>query len=79
MTLKVTGAGGSFPKRDIPRLAESIRPPAGAGGFLQRGENTLKSENYSRQFISREHTIGQDGIDVLKLAGSRIFKPIYKW
>ena len=31
------GAGGSFPKRDIPRLAESIQPPAGAGGFLQRG------------------------------------------
>ena len=33
------GAGGSFPKRDIPRLAESIQPPAGAGGFLQRGKN----------------------------------------
>jgi len=30
------GTGGSFPKRDIPRLAESIQPPAGAGGFLQR-------------------------------------------
>jgi len=30
------GDGGSFPKRDIPRLAESIQPPAGAGGFLQR-------------------------------------------
>jgi benzoyl-CoA reductase/2-hydroxyglutaryl-CoA dehydratase subunit BcrC/BadD/HgdB len=30
------GAGGSSPKRDIPRLAESIQPPAGAGGFLQR-------------------------------------------
>jgi DNA polymerase len=38
------GAGGSFPKRDIPRLAESIQPPAGAGGFLQRGnkEDMLK-------------------------------------
>jgi len=33
-----TGAGGSFPKRDIPQLAESIQPPAGAGGFLQRGK-----------------------------------------
>jgi putative endonuclease len=32
------GAGGSFPKRDIPRLAESIQTPAGAGGFLQRGK-----------------------------------------
>jgi hypothetical protein len=51
-------------------LAESIQPPAGAGGFLQRGKNTLKSENYSRQFISREHAIGQDGIDVMKLAGT---------
>jgi len=30
------GVGGSFPKRDIPRLAESIQPPAGDGGFLQR-------------------------------------------
>jgi integrase/recombinase XerD len=36
--LQVTGAGGSFPKRDIPGLAESIQPPAGAGGFLQRGK-----------------------------------------
>ena len=35
------GAGGSFPKRDIPRLAESIQPPAGAGGFLQRGKIPL--------------------------------------
>ena len=33
------GAGGSFPKRDIPRLAESIQPPAGAGDFLQRGKS----------------------------------------
>jgi putative SOS response-associated peptidase YedK len=35
------GAGGSFPKRDIPRLAESIQPSAGAGGFLQRGKIPL--------------------------------------
>ena len=35
------GAGGSVPKRDIPRLAESIQPPAGAGGFLQRGKIPL--------------------------------------
>jgi len=32
------GAGGSFQKRDIPRLAESIQPPGGAGSFLQRGK-----------------------------------------
>jgi oxygen-independent coproporphyrinogen III oxidase len=30
------GVGGSFPKRDIPRLSESIKPTAGDGGFLQR-------------------------------------------
>ena len=35
--LSDTGAGGSFPKRDIPRLAESIQPLAGDGGFLKRG------------------------------------------
>ena len=29
-----------------------------------------KSENSPRQFIWREHTAGQDGIDVLKLAGA---------
>ncbi len=29
-----------------------------------------KSENSSRQFIWREHATGQDGIDVLKLAGA---------
>ena len=35
------GAEGSFPKRDIPRLAESIQPPAEAGGFLQRGSSPV--------------------------------------
>ena len=39
-----TGAGGSFKKRDIPRLAESIQPPAGAGGFLQRGKHFFLKE-----------------------------------
>jgi hypothetical protein len=39
------GAGGSFPKRDIPRLAESIQPPAGAGGFVQRGKDLVLSDS----------------------------------
>ena len=38
--LKVTGAGGSFPKRDIPRLAESIQPPAEARGLSAAGSKT---------------------------------------
>jgi ATP-dependent helicase HrpA len=38
------GAGGSFPKRDIPRLAESIYPTAVTGGFLQRGKKHIKIE-----------------------------------
>jgi recombination associated protein RdgC len=38
------GAGGSFPKRDIPQLAESIQPPAEAGGFLQRGKNRINKQ-----------------------------------
>jgi ATP-dependent helicase HrpA len=38
------GAGGSFPKRDIQRLAESIHPSAGAGVFLQRGKKHIKIE-----------------------------------
>ena len=37
---------------------------------LEISKNTLKSEYYSRQFISREHTIEQDGIDIMKLAGT---------
>jgi Primosomal protein N'' (replication factor Y) - superfamily II helicase len=32
----LAGAVGSFPKRDIPRLTESIQSPAEAGGFLRR-------------------------------------------
>ena len=36
----------------------------------QPPKNASKSENSPRQFISREHTTGQDGIDVLKLAGA---------
>ena len=33
-------------------------------------ESDTKGDPSSRQFISREHTTGQDGIDVLKLAGA---------
>jgi membrane-associated phospholipid phosphatase len=33
-------------------------------------EGDTKSDSSPRQFISREHTTGQDGIDVLKLAGA---------
>ena len=33
-------------------------------------KDTSKSENSPRQFIWREHTAGQDSIDVLKLAGA---------
>lgn len=36
----------------------------------QTPQETSKSENSSRQFIFREHTAAQDGIDVLKLAGA---------
>ena len=45
------GAGGSFPKHDIPRLAESIQPPAGAGGFRQRGKETVFSSILEEYFI----------------------------
>ena len=38
-----------------------------------------KSENSSRQFISREHTAGQDGIDVLKLAGAGFLNHFTNW
>lgn len=33
-------------------------------------ENDIKSDHSPRPFISREHTTGQDSIDVLKLAGA---------
>ena len=33
-------------------------------------DETSKSENPTRQFILREHTVGQDAVDVLKLAGT---------
>lgn len=42
-------------------------------------ENTSKSEISSRQFISREHTVGQDGIDVLKLAGTGFLNQFTHW
>ena len=45
------GAGGSLTKRDIPQLAESIQPPAVAGGFLQRGKGRVLS--YAISGISR--------------------------
>ena len=39
-------------------------------------DETTKSENSSRQFILREHIVGQDAIDVLKLAGSGFLKQL---
>ena len=39
------GAGGSFPKRDIPRLPESIQSPAGAGAFCS-GVNNLYTVSF---------------------------------
>ena len=60
------GAGGSFPKRDIPRLAESIHPPAGAGCFLQRGNLPAAEDNLvfraARAIFS--HTGYQSGIEI---------------
>jgi hypothetical protein len=41
------GAEGSYPKRDIPRLAESIQPLAEAEGFLQRGKGEKSPVMYS--------------------------------
>ncbi len=45
----------------------------------QTQKETSKSENPSRQFISREHTAGQDGIDVLKLAGTGFLSQFTNW
>jgi membrane-associated phospholipid phosphatase len=45
----------------------------------QAREDTLKSENSSKQFISREHTIGQDAIDVLKLTGTGFLNQFTNW
>lgn len=42
----------------------------GLASSQDRVERDTKGENSPRQFISREHTTGQDGIDVLKLAGA---------
>jgi benzoyl-CoA reductase/2-hydroxyglutaryl-CoA dehydratase subunit BcrC/BadD/HgdB len=51
------GAEGSFPKRDIPRLAESIQPPAEAGGFLQRGNSPA-----GKKIPEDEHRVVVSGI-----------------
>ena len=40
---------------------------------------TTTSENSSRLFISREHTVGQDGIDVMKLAGTGFLNQFTNW
>ena len=42
-----SGAGDSLPKREIPRLAESIQLPAEVGGFLQRGKNRINKQTAS--------------------------------
>ena len=38
------GADGTFPRHDIPRIAERIHPPVGAVGVLQRGNFEKKLE-----------------------------------
>jgi membrane-associated phospholipid phosphatase len=56
------------------RKTESNQPIFIAGnGTAKKSQalnDTAKSDNAPRQFIAREHTAGQDGIAVLKLAGA---------
>jgi len=42
-------------------------------------QNQTESENSPRQFISREHTAGQDAVDVLKLAGTGFLNQFTNW
>ncbi len=42
-------------------------------------QNNTESENSSRQFISREHAVGQDAIDVLKLSGKGFLNQFTNW
>jgi hypothetical protein len=54
------------------RKVESYRPMGNGDRFeiCPQNNDTSKSEHSSRQFISKEHTTGQDSMDVLKLAGA---------
>jgi membrane-associated phospholipid phosphatase len=51
-------------------IAEDETTKRETGTDLKSVPANTKSENSSRQFISREHSTGQDSIDVLKLAGA---------
>jgi membrane-associated phospholipid phosphatase len=51
-------------------IAEDETTKRETGTDLKSVPANTKSEHSSRQFISREHATGQDGIDVLKLAGA---------
>jgi membrane-associated phospholipid phosphatase len=42
-------------------------------------KGSSESETSSRQFISREHTVGQDAIDVLKLSGTGFLNQFTNW
>ena len=49
------------------------------GGLVEFGRATGALEDSSRQFIPRKHTTGQDGIDVLKLAGTGFLNQFTHW
>jgi glycosyltransferase involved in cell wall biosynthesis len=69
------GAGGSFPKRDIPRLAESIQPPAGAGGFLQRGKKRIWSDKFYFTLDEKDENHIAPGLYWIERTGGRIQQP----
>lgn len=50
-----------------------------AGAIVEFGRATGELESSSRQFTSRRHTTGQDGIDVLKLAGTGFLNQFTHW
>jgi glycosyltransferase involved in cell wall biosynthesis len=69
------GAGDSFPKRDIPRLAESIQPPVGAGGFLQRGKIRRWHNKFYFNLEEKDENHIAPGLYWIGRTGGRIQQP----
>jgi membrane-associated phospholipid phosphatase len=48
-------------------------------GEDEPSKGTSESDNPSRQFILKDHTVGQDAVDVLKLAGTGFLNQFTNW
>ena len=72
------GAGPAYAQPTLA-LGRFLSHAHSAGGFVAFDRASGALESSTRQFTPRRHTTGQDGVDVLKLAGTGFLNQFTHW